>query len=216
VEEDRKMNSRQGDNPQVRKDLKDIYSQDNIGYLVDVDDKDILQWNVKFFGAPDSPFQGCYFKARVVFPTSYPNNPPTIKILPLTTENGGAHLFFHPNIYPNGDFCMSILVTDGQYYDSSYAREMWRPSQTASSVIRSMMEVMGNPNPDSAANIDAAKLYRDNPGKYYEKVDEYKIPSTHEASKDKIRIPATVADYQDPETYKLVEDDYLYSFSFEL
>ena len=45
-------------------------------------------------------FLGGFFRARLSFPPEYPLMPPKMKFeTPI----------FHPNIYPNGDVCISIL-----------------------------------------------------------------------------------------------------------
>ena len=50
--------------------------------------------------APDTKTLGGFFRAILSFPPEYPLMPPKMRFeTPI----------FHPNIYPNGDVCISIL-----------------------------------------------------------------------------------------------------------
>jgi len=178
--------------------------------MLEVDEKNMLKWKVNFFGAPETPYQGCYFKSIINFPHTYPKDPPTIRIQRLATEKGLNVLLFHPNIYENnGELCMSVLNA-GQgfmYSDAAYKQEMWRTAHTAGSIIRSMIDVLGNPNPESPANPTAGNMYRNDIKQFYSKVDQYKVHSAYQAALDKVRIPLTCADYEDTSTYRIEEND---------
>ena len=43
------------------------------------------------------------------------------------------------------------------------ANERWSPVQTPSSILLSVISMLSSPNPDSPANVDAAKQFRDDP-----------------------------------------------------
>jgi ubiquitin-conjugating enzyme E2 G1 len=43
------------------------------------------------------------------------------------------------------------------------ASERWSPVQTPSSILLSVISMLSSPNPDSPANVDAAKQFRDDP-----------------------------------------------------
>lgn len=69
---------------------------------------------------------------------------------------------FHPNVYPSGEVCISILhpPQDDQYgYES--ASERWSPVQTPETILLSVISMLGSPNDESAANIEAGKLWRE-------------------------------------------------------
>ena len=53
--------------------------------------------------------------------------------------------FFHPNIYPSGTVCLSILNED----------EGWRPSITVKQILLGIQELLDNPNPMSPAQSGA-------------------------------------------------------------
>lgn len=69
---------------------------------------------------------------------------------------------FHPNIYPDGRVCISILHAPGDdplgYETSS---ERWSPVQSVEKVLLSVMSMLAEPNCESPANVDAAKMWRD-------------------------------------------------------
>ncbi|KAI5290455.1 Ubiquitin-conjugating enzyme E2 15 [Ascosphaera atra] len=69
---------------------------------------------------------------------------------------------FHPNVYPNGDVCISILHAPGEDrwgYES--ADERWSPVQTPETILISVISMLGSPNDESPANVEAAKLWRE-------------------------------------------------------
>ena len=105
------------------------------------------------------------FKARLEFPSNFPNHPPIIKFLtPI----------FHPNVYPDGKVCISILHAPGtdQFNEQESADERWRPILGVEAILISVVSMLMDPNPnlDSPANIDVAKLFKDDPKKYRREV----------------------------------------------
>jgi len=99
-------------------------------------------------------YEGGVFPATLVFPADYPLNPPKMKFVPP---------IFHPNVYPNGEVCISILHAPGDdpnHYES--ASERWSPIQSVEKILLSVMSMLAEPNDESGANIDASKLWRDN------------------------------------------------------
>lgn len=67
---------------------------------------------------------------------------------------------FHPNVYPSGTVCLSILNED----------EAWRPAITIKQVLLGIQELLHTPNPESPAQADAYNLFRKNRPAYEEKV----------------------------------------------
>ena len=97
---------------------------------------------------------GGNFRAKLTFPPTYPLMPPTLVFQQPVP--------FHPNIYPNGLLCISILhpPEDDQYgYES--ANERWTPAQTPESILLSVISLFASPNEESPANVEAARLLRD-------------------------------------------------------
>lgn len=64
---------------------------------------------------------------------------------------------FHPNIYPDGRVCISILHPPGEdpnMYESS--SERWSPVQSVEKILLSVVSMLAEPNDESGANIDAS------------------------------------------------------------
>ena len=97
---------------------------------------------------------GGNFRARLVFPPQYPLLPPKLTFM--------APIPFHPNIYPNGELCISILhppEEDKFGYES--ASERWSPVQSPESILLSVISLFEDPNDESPANVEAARLLRE-------------------------------------------------------
>ena len=65
-------------------------------------------------------------------------------------------------VYPDGRVCISILHAPGDD-PSGYelASERWSPVQSVETILISIISMLSCPNDESAANIDAAKQWRD-------------------------------------------------------
>merc|ERR1711937_786311 len=68
--------------------------------ILHVDDSNIFDWQIAVFGPPGTCYQGGYFKAHIRFPGDYPFSAPSVRFLTK---------IWHPNIYENGEVCISIL-----------------------------------------------------------------------------------------------------------
>ena len=65
-------------------------------------------------------------------------------------------------VYENGDVCISILhppVDDPHGYES--AAERWSPVQTPETILISVISMLESPNDESPANVEAARLWRE-------------------------------------------------------
>ena len=97
---------------------------------------------------------GGNFRCRLVFPPSYPLLPPT-----LTFQ---SPIPFHPNIYPSGLLCISILhPPEDDKYGYESASERWSPVQTPETILLSVISLLHSPNDESPANVEAARLLRE-------------------------------------------------------
>lgn len=87
------------------------------------------------------------------FPPEYPHLPPKLVFQ--------TPVPFHPNIYPNGELCISILhPPEEDKYGYESAAERWSPVQTPETILLSVLSLFNEPNDESPANLDAAKLLR--------------------------------------------------------
>jgi len=128
-------------------------------------DSNIMKWRFALMVInSDSAFNGGYFRAEMTFSDEYPYQPPKFRFLiPIT----------HPNIYPDGQLCISILHKPGEDQMSGEdASERWSPLQGAESVLRSVLLLLDDPEINSPANVDAGVMYRDNRDEYNKKARE--------------------------------------------
>lgn len=69
---------------------------------------------------------------------------------------------FHPNVYPDGDLCISILhPPEDHVYGYEAASERWSPVQTPATILLSAISLFYSPNDESPAKVEAARLLRE-------------------------------------------------------
>lgn len=112
-------------------------------------DNDLMHWQALIIGPENSPFADAWFELSIEFCDKYPHKPPKVRF---------AHAMFHPNIYTNGSICLDIL------------QDKWSPVYQLRTVLVSIQSLLDDPNPNSPANVDAAKVYDDDAGQYGEQV----------------------------------------------
>ncbi|XP_023653820.1 cell division cycle 34 homolog (S. cerevisiae) b isoform X2 [Paramormyrops kingsleyae] len=131
--------------------------------------------------------------ARIKFPIDYPYSPPAFRFLTK---------MWHPNIYENGDVCISILhppVDDPQ--SGELPSERWNPTQNVRTILLSVISLLNEPNTSSPANVDASVMYRkwrDSKGKdrEYTEIIRKQVQATKaEAERDGVKVPTTLAEY---------------------
>lgn len=127
-----------------------------------VDDSNLFEWNVAIMGPPDTLYEGGYFNAIMSFPPDYPNSPPSVR---FTSE------MWHPNVYPDGRVCISILHGPGHDPNGyELASERWSPVHTVETILLSIISMLSSPNDESPANIDAAKEWREHRHEFKKKI----------------------------------------------
>ena len=87
------------------------------------------------------------------FSKEYPIKPPKCRF---------PAKFFHPNVYPSGTVCLSILSED----------EGWRPSITVKQILVGIQDLLNNPNSKSPAQSEAYVLYSRDRNEYNRLVKE--------------------------------------------
>ena len=134
------------------------------GVSIRLDPDNIFEWELLIFGPKDTPYEGGIFKAKITFPKKFPFNPPKFIF---------TNKIYHPNIYTNGEVCISILHPPGDDkwgYESS--AERWKPVHTVNSILLSIISLLSSPNNDSPANIDAGKDWRNDKIAFQKKVNK--------------------------------------------
>ncbi|WVR07532.1 hypothetical protein IAU60_004574 [Kwoniella sp. DSM 27419] len=100
-----------------------------------VSEDNMLEWEALIQGPEGTPY-----------PSDYPLNPFSMTFDPP---------LLHPNIYPNGAVCISILHPPGDdplHYES--ASERWSPVQGVRSVLLSVLSMLAEPNIESGADVE--------------------------------------------------------------
>ncbi|KAL0280526.1 UNVERIFIED_CONTAM: hypothetical protein PYX00_001792 [Menopon gallinae] len=119
-----------------------------------INEENFFEWEALITGPEGTCFEGGVFPAKLIFPPDYPLSPPKMQ---FTCE------MFHPNIYADGRVCISILHAPGDDpmgYESS--AERWSPVQSVEKILLSVVSMLAEPNDESGANVDAAKMWREN------------------------------------------------------
>ncbi|KAH0751176.1 hypothetical protein KY290_030408 [Solanum tuberosum] len=114
-------------------------------------DNNIMLWNAVIFGPDDTPWDGGTFKLTLQFSEDYPNKPPTVRFVSR---------MFHPNIYADGSICLDIL------------QNQWSPIYDVAAILTSIQSLLCDPNPNSPANSEAARMFSENKREYNRK-DEW-------------------------------------------
>eukprot|EP01126_Amoeba_proteus_P051726 TRINITY_DN6199_c0_g1_i5.p1 TRINITY_DN6199_c0_g1~~TRINITY_DN6199_c0_g1_i5.p1 ORF type:complete len:185 (-),score=32.02 TRINITY_DN6199_c0_g1_i5:117-596(-) len=97
---------------------------------------DLMRWDCGIPGKKGTLWEGGNYPLTVYFSEDYPTKPPKCQF-----PKG----FFHPNIYPSGTVCLSILNE----------AEDWRPAITLKQILLGIQELLDNPNEKSPAQEDA-------------------------------------------------------------
>ena len=159
----------------------DVWLRDDDEY-----EDDIFHWECSIVGPPDTLLyvvsdrstdshthtqshthnsEGGIFIAQLDFPFDFPNSPPKMRF---------TSAIWHPNVYPDGRVCISILHPPGTdvFNAEETAEERWRPILSVEAVLLSVMSMLADPNPSSPANIDAAVMFRKDPAAYKKRCKE--------------------------------------------
>lgn len=79
----------------------------------------------------------------MLFKDDFPSTPPKCRFEPP---------LFHPNVYPSGTVCLSLLDENKD----------WKPSITIKQLLIGIQELLNNPNPDDPAQAEAYQIYIQN------------------------------------------------------
>lgn len=106
-----------------------------------------------------------YSPAVLTFPKDYPLSPPTLKFDPPLYIQ--IFMLMEP-------FVFRFYIPPGED-PNQYERpeERWSPVQSIEKILLSVMSMLAEPNPESGANIDACKLWRDNRAEYDRQIRQH-------------------------------------------
>jgi ubiquitin-conjugating enzyme E2 I len=95
------------------------------------------------------------YKLTMDFSNDYPVRPPKCVFKPVLP---------HPNVYPSGTVCLSILNDE----------EDWKPYITIRQIMEGIQKLIRDePNLDSPAQYDPCQLYKSNPEEYKRRAREF-------------------------------------------
>ena len=117
----------------------------------------LMRWRCEIPGPKDSVWERGVFKLFMEFPRDYPLKPPRCYFKPVLP---------HPNIYPSGTVCLSILNEE----------EDWKPSLTIKNILLGIQKMLKEePNLISPAQLEATKLYKKDKEKYQKNAREFSL-----------------------------------------
>lgn len=87
-----------------------------------------------------TPWEGGLYKLKMYFKDDYPTSPPKCKFEPP---------LFHPNVYPSGTVCLSLLDEEKD----------WRASITVKQILLGIQELLNEPNIKDPAQAEAYSAY---------------------------------------------------------
>lgn len=185
----------------------------------------VFEWSVALIVLnPDSVYYGGYFKAKMTFPRNYPLSPPGTSLQhpepttaappPRTRTNATTDFKFirplyHPNIYPDGRLCISILHPPGDdEMSGELAAERWSPVQRAETVLLSILSLLDDAETSSPANVDAGVMLRNKP-------EEYKTMVKKDTEASKADIPSGFVMPTHESAWKRKEEEGDFEMSWE-
>lgn len=128
---------------------------------------DLFRWTAGIPGREGTPWEGAVYTINIFFPTDFPSQPPKCQFAPV---------LFHPNVFPSGTVCLSILN----------AEKGWKPAINLGQILLGIQDLLANPNPDDPAQQEPCLLLRKDPAGYEKRVREEvaKIKATQPASSE--------------------------------
>ncbi|CAF0958914.1 unnamed protein product [Didymodactylos carnosus] len=111
------------------------------------------------FGIPGktgTAWEGGLFKLRMLFKDDYPSTPPKCKFEPP---------LFHPNVYPSGTVCLSLL-------DEEKGNCFGLPAITIKQILLGIQELLNEPNCKDPAQAEAYAIYMQDKVEYEKRVRE--------------------------------------------
>jgi len=111
----------------------------------------LFTWDCAIPGKKGTMWEGGLFRVKLLFKDDYPSTPPKCKFEPP---------LFHPNVYPSGTICLSLLDENKD----------WKPSISVKQLLVGIQELLNNPNPDDPAQAEAYQIYIQDKPEYEKRV----------------------------------------------
>jgi len=98
------------------------------------------------------------YPVHMTFSEEYPSKPPECKF-GLASNNKPL---FHPNVYPSGRICLSLLDAD----------KGWKPALTIKQLLLGIQTLLNDPNPADPAQEEPYRIFTQNRELYEKRVRE--------------------------------------------
>ncbi|KAG9323233.1 hypothetical protein KVV02_007965 [Mortierella alpina] len=165
---------------------------------------DLMNWQVGIPGKPNTPWEGGVYKLVLIFPEDYPSKPPKCMVAVNMTNkvctdsrltsiaqdvntcftmnlmcNVGKFVppLFHPNVYPSGTVCLSILNEEEGWKPAITIKQVGCLSgfeievclsdliakmylSTFQQILLGIQDLLNDPNPESPAQSDAYVMFK--------------------------------------------------------
>ncbi len=108
---------------------------------------------------------------------SIPRSPPSVSRAPCCASRRSAPSheltcgspagkftppLFHPNVYPSGTVCLSILNEE----------EAWKPAITIKQILLGVQDLLNDPNPESPAQAEAYNMFKRDRAQYDRRIKQ--------------------------------------------
>jgi len=165
----------------LQNQFKKIQTEPVEGIAVELSEDDLFEWKVYIEGPKETFYEGGIFQLVMKFPKlDYPMSPPTVTFVSD---------FWHPNVYPDGKVCISILHPPGaDEMSGELPEERWLPTQTVTTILLSIISLLSAPNTSSPANVDASVEWRKSPASYKDRIHKL-VEKANKTVPAHIKIP---------------------------
>ncbi|KAG5634415.1 SUMO conjugating enzyme Hus5 [Sphagnurus paluster] len=126
----------------------------------------LMEWEVGIPGKANTAWEGGLYKLTMSFPegvfSTFPVNSPHLlinfqrpKIIRQSHPNSSwtgkfTPPLFHPNVYPSGTVCLSILDEE----------KSWKPAITIKQILLGIQDLLDDPNVNDPAQSDAYTMFK--------------------------------------------------------
>jgi len=100
----------------------------------------LYTWECAIPGKKGTLWEGGLYKLKMIFKDDYPSTPPKCRFEPA---------LFHPNVYPSGTVCLSLLDENKD----------WKPSISIKQLLIGIQELLATPNVEDPAQAEAYQSY---------------------------------------------------------
>ncbi|KAI0664666.1 ubiquitin-conjugating enzyme 9 [Cubamyces menziesii] len=111
----------------------------------------LLEWEVGIPGKAGTPWEGGVYKLMMIFPEDVDEHSDVGKFTPP---------LFHPNVYPSGTVCLSILDEE----------KSWKPAITIKQVLLGIQDLLNDPNINDPAQSEAYTMFKNDKVAYERRI----------------------------------------------